>query len=140
MAYAFYASMGFLDTVASSADEYVSISVRLGLDPAFRRRCGYIISQLSHVMWERAEVVLEWELALMTSVGYDARARVNTRALLRAAHESDKAHLEEEHKRVAIGLEALALDTSFWPVWVQPPPGILRERMYALILSIVVLY
>lgn len=48
--------MGFLDLIASSADEYVSIAVRLGLDPAYRKRCAYIISQLSQVIWQRKEV------------------------------------------------------------------------------------
>ena len=56
MGASFYHSMGFFDLIASSADEYVNIAVRLGTDHAYRRRCAYIIRRLSHVIWKRAEV------------------------------------------------------------------------------------
>ena len=56
MGHSFYHSMGFYDLIARSADEYVSIAVRLGTDPAFRRRCAFIIQSLSQVIWQRAEV------------------------------------------------------------------------------------
>ncbi len=56
MGHSFYHSMGFLDLVANSADEYVDIAVKLGLDRQYRHRCSTIIKHLSPVLWQRQEV------------------------------------------------------------------------------------
>ncbi len=56
MGASFYHAMGYTDLVASSADEYVSIAVRLGTDKQYRHECVTIIKHLSKVIWERDEV------------------------------------------------------------------------------------
>ena len=56
MGASFYHAMGFTELVASSADEYVEISRRLGVDREYRHRCSTIIKHLSRVIWQRKEV------------------------------------------------------------------------------------
>ena len=60
MGASFYHAMGFLDLVASSADQYVDIAVRLGTDRLYRHKCATVIKHLSPVIWEREEVRGRW--------------------------------------------------------------------------------
>jgi hypothetical protein len=55
MGASFYHAMGFLNPVASSADEYVDIAVRLGTDRLYRHQCSTVIKHLSPVIWQREE-------------------------------------------------------------------------------------
>jgi hypothetical protein len=120
MGHSFYHSMGFHELVAHSADEYVSIAVKLGTDPAYRRRCSHIIKRLSHVIWQRTEVYLEWELFLLTAVGYDKRVRTASRLRLEAVQRQDAEHISEMHRVVAAELAELAKQPLPLPVSVPP--------------------
>ena len=59
--YACYRKMGITDCVASSLEEYVEISCRLGTDPAYRMSVKEKILAANHVLFEDMEVVREHE-------------------------------------------------------------------------------
>jgi hypothetical protein len=137
MGHSFYHSMGFHELIAHSADEYVNIAVKLGTDPVYRRRCSHIIKRLSHVIWKRAEVFLEWELFLLTAVGYNKQVRVAARSRLEAVQRQDAEHLAEMHRIVAA--ELVELDRVPLPQPSPVPPrfsnndtGVLRSLSHAI--------
>ena len=107
MGHSFYHSMGFLDLIAHSADEYVAISVRLGVDTQYRQRCTHIIKRVGHVIWNRAEVVAEWELFLWTSVSYAVDVRRAKRNGLEAIKRRDTEYLDRLHREVSVELASL---------------------------------
>jgi hypothetical protein len=136
MGHSFYHSMGFLDLVASSADEYVRIAVRLGTDAKFRQQCSFIIKRLGHVVWQRDEVraqsttasacgvsarchpwdaaawwcsqvIAEWEMFLLNSVGYHAPVRRAARTKLEAINARDARVLRELHAGIQRDLPSL---------------------------------
>ena len=107
MGHSFYHSMGFLDLIAHSADDYVAISVRLGVDTQYRQRCTHIIKRLGHVIWNRAEVVAEWELFLLTSLSYAVDVRRAKRDDLETIKRRDAEYLDRLHREVSVELASL---------------------------------
>ena len=69
LTYAWYRRMGFLECVADSPEEYVSIAVRLGTDQAFNAYAKGMIRRLSPVIFEDPGVVREIETFLRKAVG-----------------------------------------------------------------------
>jgi predicted O-linked N-acetylglucosamine transferase (SPINDLY family) len=66
--YALYRQMNILDCVAASADEYVSLAVRLGTDPEYRARVSARILAANGVLYENAAGVRELEEFLRGAV------------------------------------------------------------------------
>ena len=56
---AYYEEIGVMDCVAHSAEEYVDIAVRLGTDAAWRNTIETRISENSHLLFKRQEVLEE---------------------------------------------------------------------------------
>jgi predicted O-linked N-acetylglucosamine transferase (SPINDLY family) len=56
-----YRKMGILDCVASSAEQYVELALRLGTDRDWRRFMGEKILAASHVLFEDSEAVRQHE-------------------------------------------------------------------------------
>jgi len=59
--YGFYRKLGFLDCVANSHEEYVTIAVQLGTDPAYRQHIVEKIKKTRHKVWEEESVVRQFE-------------------------------------------------------------------------------
>ena len=57
----FYKEMGLMDCVAASREEYVDLAVRLGTDTAFRETITGKILARNHVLYEKHNVVTEYE-------------------------------------------------------------------------------
>jgi predicted O-linked N-acetylglucosamine transferase (SPINDLY family) len=64
-----YRRMGVLDCVASSAQEYVDIAVRLGTDPAYRSLVKARIVGASHRLYDDVGAVRELERFFVEAVG-----------------------------------------------------------------------
>ena len=68
LTYAWYKRMGFMDCVAETSDEYVSIAVRLGVDKEFRSYAKEKIGMLSSALYEDMGVVRETESLLIEAL------------------------------------------------------------------------
>ena len=62
MAYSYFVTMGILDTVAESDEQYIDIAVRLGKDMAWREEVSRKIKAKSHLIFQRPTVVKAWSL------------------------------------------------------------------------------
>jgi predicted O-linked N-acetylglucosamine transferase (SPINDLY family) len=65
---AFYKEMGFLDCVAGTPLEYISIAVRLGTDSMYRQAIKDKILANNHVLYEDMNVVREYEKFFVAAV------------------------------------------------------------------------
>ena len=121
MGHSFYRSMGFTELVAETESQYVDIAVRLGTDRAYRHQCSLVIKHLSGVIWERKEVVAEWELFLLTAVGYEKGVRGTARRHLEAIQAEDSARLRELHAEVREVLRAAGAPPTPTPLPTPSP-------------------
>ena len=60
---------------------YEDVAVRLGLDASYRTRVATTLRQRSHLIWERREVVLRWQLLFMTAVRWVAMRACSCRCV-----------------------------------------------------------
>lgn len=82
MAQSYYYSMNFTNLLAADAKQYTNIAVRLGLDHAFRERMSAAILRRQHVLWQNQDFLKEWQLFMMTAVGYSSEVRAETKRAL----------------------------------------------------------
>lgn len=68
--------------VARTPQEYVAIAVRLATDREFRTSMQSLIQARAHRIWRRMQVVLEWELLLLTASEVPLPVRLETRKRL----------------------------------------------------------
>jgi predicted O-linked N-acetylglucosamine transferase (SPINDLY family) len=61
--YGMYRAMGFSELVAGTADEYVTLALRVANDAAYREHCRARIAALSGVLYENADFVRSCEKA-----------------------------------------------------------------------------
>jgi predicted O-linked N-acetylglucosamine transferase (SPINDLY family) len=66
--YGMYRKMGMLDTVASDADSYIDIAVRLGTDASYAQSIRARILERNCVLYEDARVVREFERFFVEAV------------------------------------------------------------------------
>lgn len=71
MTLSYYISMGIADEccVANSPEHYVDMAVRLATNTTWRTHVSSLLRERVHTVWKRREVVLRWQLFLMTAVG-----------------------------------------------------------------------
>ena len=60
MAYSYFVTMDYFETVARTTIEYVNIAVRLGVDKEFRMSVVQAVRERSPLIWERMTVVDAW--------------------------------------------------------------------------------
>ena len=68
MAYSFFATMKYEETVATTIDDYVEIAVKLGRNITFRKTVSKTMKKRSSVIWERKKYIESWNRFLKRAV------------------------------------------------------------------------